>query len=96
MSEHVAAGWIECGSDHPDPEIAADLRTMRANEGYPTEGGCGRRMRWVSAYRCVECGRWFHRDCIREHFAATRDDARAALGEATGPGGAPGEGADRV
>jgi hypothetical protein len=24
------------------------------------------------AFRCVECGRWFHRNCIRKHFEAHR------------------------
>lgn len=69
--------FIVCGDDHPNPVTNDLAKMLRANEGYPTEGGCGRRMRWTYAYRCVECGRWFHRDCIKEHFAATGDDVTA-------------------
>jgi hypothetical protein len=74
MNEYIDAGWITCGADHPDPEIAAALRRMREEAGYPTEGGCGKRMCWTLAFRCVECGRWMHRDCIRKHFQESKHD----------------------
>jgi hypothetical protein len=70
----AACPSMPCGVTHPDPEIEERTQALRLAEGYATEGGCGKPLRWVLAYRCVECGRWYHRDCILQHFAETGDD----------------------
>ena len=30
-------------------------------------GGCGKEIRILDAYRCADCGAYFHKDCLREH-----------------------------
>lgn len=61
---------VACGTFHPDRET--HNRTA-AQAGYPPDSyddtGCGQPIPWTFAYRCVDCGRWFHRDCIKRHFA---------------------------
>ena len=77
----IGAGLhIICGASHPDERVEEILGELRASQGYDPGpmGGCGRTMLWPYAYRCVTCGRWFHRECIRRHFAATQDDVRAS------------------
>lgn len=62
---------IACGHSHPDPKFNADIDRLRESEGAPPDtSGCGAAGIWPVMYRCVECARWFHRDCIRKHFAA--------------------------
>ncbi len=62
---------IACGDTHPDPETEARFRALRAGAGFEDDGtGCGGRGVWTFMFRCVECGRFFHRDCILKHFAA--------------------------
>lgn len=34
----------------------------------PFVGGCKSRIRFMDAYRCVDCTASFHRDCLRKHF----------------------------
>lgn len=72
-------GWITCGDFHTDPETNERMRVLRSNEGFPTEPGCGKRMRWTYAYRCAECGRWFDRECILKHFAEHGNDFAESL-----------------
>lgn len=71
----TAAPWaterIRCGASHPDARIDADLQDMRDSLNFPKDtSGCGASAIWSVMYRCVECARWFHRDCARKHFAA--------------------------
>ncbi len=61
---------ITCGAFHPNPEADRLTREMSPPSQYD---GCGRHMVWSYAYRCVDCGRWFHRACIRRHFAASTE-----------------------
>lgn len=65
---------IVCGQSHPDSEIEARTHAHRITLGMSTEPqGCGQEMHWTLAYRCVECARWFHHDCIKHHFALHQD-----------------------
>jgi hypothetical protein len=32
------------------------------------KGGCGKDMDIEETYRCIGCGKWFHLDCIFNHF----------------------------
>lgn len=34
----------------------------------PFVGGCKSHIRFLDAYRCVDCTASFHRDCLRKHF----------------------------
>lgn len=61
-----------CGTYHPDLEthrrcmILAGVAPEQAMTYDDT--GCGALMVWTFAYRCVDCGRWFHKTCIWRHF----------------------------
>jgi hypothetical protein len=67
---------ITCGSSHPDFAVEERVQRARAKERDRVSEesdaedayGCGGTIVWTAAYRCVDCGRWFHRDCIRRHF----------------------------
>jgi hypothetical protein len=66
---------LVCGRTDPDDRVEALIRQVRANSprsGPDDNSACGQpiELRW--AFRCVECGRWFHRGCIEKHFAAHR------------------------
>ena len=66
------AECIICGASHPDLAIEERVQLARLREGAASDSeGCGRTMVWTVAYRCVDCGRWFHRECIRRHFASS-------------------------
>jgi hypothetical protein len=64
---------ITCGASSPDERTEARFRALRAAEGFSLGGGCGMELPWPFAYRCVECGRFMHLTCIREHFETSRD-----------------------
>lgn len=73
VAKVAAPERVICGTFHPDLDMH---RRCMVLAGYAQEDadsyddtGCGRSILWTFAYRCVECGRWFHRDCIRRHFA---------------------------
>jgi hypothetical protein len=66
---------VMCGTFHPDVEVHARAMLMRQetpDDGviYRDSTGCGRLMHWTYAYRCVDCGIWFHQDCLLNHFKA--------------------------
>lgn len=66
---------VACGASHPDPEINAGIEAMRSAEQARTDGfnGCGHAGIWSVMFRCVECGRWLHRECARKHFETYRE-----------------------
>lgn len=65
------APTIACGQTDPDPNVERRVVAMRQQIGAPTDdSACGRMMVWSIAYRCAECGRWFHRECLVRHFEA--------------------------
>lgn len=66
---------IACGATHPDPNTERRFRALREAEGHKVEGGCGSMLHWTYAFRCVECCRWFHRQCILDHFAESKHHA---------------------
>lgn len=60
---------ITCGHVSPDPETERTIARLRADEGYPQDmAGCGHTGRWTAMYRCVDCGRFFHRACLERHL----------------------------
>jgi len=69
---------IQCGLTYPEPDAEARVQFLREQIGADLIGGCGAEMVWVFAYRCLECGRWFHASCMREHFRDTRHDKVSA------------------
>jgi hypothetical protein len=60
---------VACGATDPDPYVEALIAEMRQNINAPKGfDGCGGSGVWSYMYRCVECGRWMHKDCILKHF----------------------------
>lgn len=68
---------LVCGASHPDADVERRINAMRDHEvGCEPPGrwqGCGISLVWTYAYRCVECGRWLHRECARRHFGVTAE-----------------------
>lgn len=64
---------VACGATHPHPEVERRYRALRGQEGHRTDGGCGGTMHWTYAYRCLDCGRWMHGACLREHFEESQE-----------------------
>jgi hypothetical protein len=63
---------IPCGASDPDGGAEARIAAARSAIGAPTDEGCGRLIVLWEAFRCVECGRWFHRACMERHFERHR------------------------
>ena len=62
---------IVCGRTSMDDREEEMIQQMRQDVNAPDDtSGCGTTCLWKLAFRCAECGRWFHRDCIQKHFAA--------------------------
>lgn len=68
------APTLPCGDSDPDPAVERRIVAAREQTGHPVDPpACGGQTLVVTnAYRCVECGRWFHHDCILAHFNAHR------------------------
>lgn len=78
---------VVCGRTHVDDRAEEIATRWRSADGYRTGGGCGGALSLLTAYRCLECGRWMHADCLRQHFAESGDDQKAgARGQARGDG----------
>lgn len=57
-----------CGETLFDEHSERRVRALRSERGFASDAGCGKRIPWITAYRCLECGRWMHADCLRIHF----------------------------
>lgn len=68
-----------CGNTALDEQSEAIVRSMRAEAGGAPEGGCGQLIEWLMAYRCLECGRWMHAECLRQHFVEHGDTQAEAV-----------------
>lgn len=68
-SIQAVAGYqtIECGAVSPVP---GDARPALRPTTY---AGCERLLSWVFAYRCVDCGLFFHLACILKHFRSSTE-----------------------
>jgi hypothetical protein len=76
---HAAPVLVTCGAS--DPNVHADRKIRIARDLVkPSPGfdGCGHVMRLDTAFRCVECGRFFHRTCAAQHFVSHGAPARSA------------------
>jgi hypothetical protein len=62
-----------CGNTGLTEAVEAGFRSIRASKGESPDGGCGKQLGWLHAYRCLECGRWMHAECLRQHFAEHGD-----------------------
>ena len=60
---------VVCGTTYTDSDTERRIQSMRATAGFSLEGGCNKSLIWRYAYRCLECGRWMHAECLRLHFA---------------------------
>jgi hypothetical protein len=64
---------LVCGQTYHNAESEARLPSLRQDEE-PNYGGCGQMMAWVHTYRCRQCGRWMHGECLDRHFADDQED----------------------
>lgn len=68
---------IICGRSSHVEEAEAHFAALR--EGQETPGlftGCGVGQSVLTMYRCIQCARWMHRECLRRHFeTSTHADA---------------------
>jgi hypothetical protein len=62
-----------CGNTAPEGQSEDIVRSMRADAGGSPVGVCGKLIEWLMAYRCLECGRWMHAECLRQHFVEHGD-----------------------
>jgi hypothetical protein len=71
----IDAMHIRCGATSPDPIVQAilDAKTLvhDLSTGEDHSAGCGILMLWWDSYRCVDCEKFMHRECLRKHFADT-------------------------
>lgn len=44
-------------------------------------GACGKEVKLEEAYRCTGCGKWFHFDCMFNHFELDKGTAHNSLCE---------------
>lgn len=75
---------LVCGRTHVEDGAEAIVQRLRAQQGFRTDGGCNGKLVLLHAYRCLECGRWMHADCLRGHFAESGDDQKAAIARPDG------------
>jgi hypothetical protein len=70
--EPVLGPVIHCGQTYAHEQMEQDIQDMREGQGFNVgaDNGCGKPMRMGMAYRCVECGRWFHQKCAEHHFTS--------------------------
>jgi hypothetical protein len=72
----IDAMHIRCGAATPEPLVAVlqELQTLAhdALTGENHQAGCGKKLLWWDSYRCVDCDKFFHLECIREHFERTK------------------------
>lgn len=62
-----------CGNTGIDPATERRIRSLRG-ETPPGFDGCGNEVSWILVYRCLECGRYMHAECLRKHFASHGDE----------------------
>lgn len=69
----ASAMLIWCGDSSPHRETEARFRALRAEQGEPpgTHEGCGKKMHWTFAYRCLNCARFMHAQCLQRHFESS-------------------------
>ena len=65
---------LTCGRTNRDPRAENITRALREQQGFKIDGGCGRPMTFVNGYRCAECGRWMHLNCLTDHFTESSHD----------------------
>jgi hypothetical protein len=74
---------MTCGESSPDERAEAMIRSLREEQGFKTEGGCGEPLVFGSLialariFRCLECGRWMHQRCLEAHFTESGHDGAA-------------------
>lgn len=75
---------ITCGRTNLSERAEAITRVLREQQGFRTDGGCGRaidldsEIQHMQIVRCAECLRWLCRPCIIAHFAESRHDTTAS------------------
>lgn len=67
----VVPGLV-CGQTYRNAETEQATPAWRKSE-VTRWTGCGGPMTWLSAYRCRQCGRWIHGQCLDWHFATPED-----------------------
>lgn len=66
---------IRCGATTPDPEKQAALDTLTTLHDLTTgenhTAGCGALVLWWDSFRCLDCEKFMHKDCLVIHFRRT-------------------------
>lgn len=66
-----------CGRTSLHDRIEEITRVLREDQGFRTDGGCGRAIdldnpiQHMGIYRCLQCSRWLCKSCIVAHFEET-------------------------
>lgn len=79
----VVPGLV-CGETYRDQRVEERVPVFREGE-VSAWTGCGKPMTYLMTYRCLQCGRWMHGDCLERHFEA-RAAAAASVHATTGDG----------
>lgn len=58
----MVSQFIKCGDANPNGNVFAFFK-----------GGCKKMIDKLEAYRCTECGGWFHKECILKHFELEKE-----------------------
>jgi hypothetical protein len=78
---------LVCGQTYRSMASEMVAMRMRKQCGHRTDGGCHKPMTWIKAYRCRECARWMHGECLDAHFVESRHDNQPAPPTARAEGG---------
>lgn len=85
---------IACGRSSVSDDVEAYYAAER--DGQETPGlytGCGVVSSVLLLFRCLQCGRWMHADCLRSHFrTSAHDQPRAELARTALAGEGPTDG----
>lgn len=75
MSQLIDALHIACGATSPNPATQAAIQAATAvydlATGEDHSAGCGTLLLWWDSYRCLDCDKFFHKECLKVHFART-------------------------
>lgn len=71
----IDAMHIRCGATTPDPiqQAVHDATTALHDftNGEDHSAGCAVLILWWDSFRCLDCEKFFHKECLRRHFMNT-------------------------
>jgi 8-oxo-dGTP diphosphatase len=66
---------LTCGRTYRDDDTEVRTPVFRQGEN-ASFTGCGGPLVFLYTYRCLQCGRWMHGECLRKHFAVELPERR--------------------